>query len=98
MRRRQADELGDLGRLRRQGDRDRQRRLEVGGLIAPVRLAIDLVGEQAQIREGGPDLGQVGAPARRDGCRHEGQDTGTIRVTANSHRPLPERTTAEERR
>ena len=47
----EADELGDLARLSRQGDRTRQPGLEVRRLVAPVALTVDCVGQEPQLRE-----------------------------------------------
>ncbi len=49
-----------LGGGGREGDRQRQPRLVVCGLVAPVRLAVDLVGEEPELEEGGPDRVEEG--------------------------------------
>ena len=47
-------ELGDLGRLRGEGHGARQAGRQVGGLVAPVGLAVGGVGQERAGREGGP--------------------------------------------
>ena len=71
----EPDELGDLGRRRREGDGAGQAGVEVGGLVEPVALAVDRVGQQARAsgrrasdrvrqRVAGRRSGGVAAPGR----------------------------------
>ncbi len=75
----EADQLGHLGGRRGQGNGKRQRRRQVGGLVAPVRLAVQLVGQEAEVREPFTDRGQergLSGAGGRVGGWHARQDTG----------------------
>jgi hypothetical protein len=56
VRRRHSHELGDFGRARRQRDGERQARLEVRRLVAPIRLAVGFIGEEAKVRQACPKV------------------------------------------
>ena len=51
VRRCHAHELSHFGRARRQRHGERQARLEVSGLVTPIRLAVLFVGQEAKIRQ-----------------------------------------------
>ena len=51
----QPNELGDLDRGGRQRHRERQARLEVGSLVGSVRLPVDFVAQDADVRKVGGD-------------------------------------------
>ena len=59
---------GHLGRLGRQDHGSRQARLQIGGLVEAVRLAIGLVGQHPEARELGADRVDERSDRRRPWC------------------------------
>src|SRR5436309_14308680 len=78
-----ADDRRHLGCRGREGNRKGQPGVEVGRLIVPVRLAIQLVRQQAEIGQGRPDRGEErgadtfgGGRSRGGRCGHRRQSIG----------------------
>ena len=85
----EADELGDLARLRREGHRAGQPGLEVGRLVAPVALAVDRVGQQPQVRELVADRADEGIGQRGNLGHTDQSRTGTPRIVNRRTRGGP---------